>query len=255
MSTRKETQIQSVLGIPITLLSPSEALSEILGNSCSDVPRDVHFVNSYTVHLCQNDSAYINTINSSWMNLMDGKPISWVARQLLRISEAEQVRGPEMFRAALMETNQPDASHYFIGGTTEVRDRLLQFIAKDNPGLNVAGFDCPPFRDLSLEELLERDASVRKSGATIVWLGLGTPKQDFEAQRLASTTGTTVIAVGAAFDFLSGTKKEAPNWMRSMGLEWAFRLITEPRRLWRRYVFGNLSFVWVTIRHLFWSRK
>jgi len=86
------------------------------------------------------------------------------------------------------------------------------------------------------------------SGAQVVWVGLGTPKQDFEAQRICDSLQVTAAAVGAAFDFVAGTKPEAPDWMRRLSLEWAFRLMSEPRRLWRRYLFGNSRFIMLVAR-------
>jgi N-acetylglucosaminyldiphosphoundecaprenol N-acetyl-beta-D-mannosaminyltransferase len=95
----------------------------------------------------------------------------------------------------------------------------------------------------TVAELHERDERIRASGATIVWVGLGTPKQDYEAQRIATSLPVVAVAIGAAFDFLAGTKAQAPLWVQRSGLEWAFRLASEPRRLGRRYVWGNSVFV------------
>jgi N-acetylglucosaminyldiphosphoundecaprenol N-acetyl-beta-D-mannosaminyltransferase len=112
----------------------------------------------------------------------------------------------------------------------------------------VAGFDSPPFRPPSAPELADRDERIIASGATLVWVGLGTPKQDQEVRRLADSVPVTALAVGAAFDFLAGTKAQAPLWVQRSGLEWAFRLATEPRRLARRYLWGNPRFVVATVR-------
>ncbi len=105
----------------------------------------------------------------------------------------------------------------------------------------------PPFRPLTEGERAEQDAKIKASGAQVV-CGLGTPKQDLEAQRTCDVVGVTTAAVGAAFDFVAGTKPEAPHWMRRLTLEWTFRLLSEPRRLWRRYLFGNTRFVVMVIR-------
>jgi N-acetylglucosaminyldiphosphoundecaprenol N-acetyl-beta-D-mannosaminyltransferase len=94
----------------------------------------------------------------------------------------------------------------------------------------------------------EQDDAIRASGADIVWVGLGTPKQDIEAERIATATNTTTVAIGAAFDFAAGTLREAPSWLSRAGLEWLFRLAMEPRRLWRRYLIGNLVFIYAVFR-------
>ena len=110
------------------------------------------------------------------------------------------------------------------------------------------GVESPPFHDPSPASLAERDARIRASGATLVWVGLGTPKQDHEVARLARDVGVTALAVGAAFDFLAGTVRQAPVWMQRSGTEWAFRLASDPRRLAHRYLWGNPRFVGAVVR-------
>ena len=105
------------------------------------------------------------------------------------------------------------------------------------------GMESPPFRDLSKVELLEQDERIRRSRATMVWDGLGTPHQDFEVQRLAAHLPVAALAVGAAFEFIAGTKPQAPLWMQRSGVEWVFRLASEPKRLARRYLWGNSVFL------------
>jgi N-acetylglucosaminyldiphosphoundecaprenol N-acetyl-beta-D-mannosaminyltransferase len=113
----------------------------------------------------------------------------------------------------------------------------------------VAGAYAPPFGERSVAEVTLQDAAIKESGADIVWVALGTPKQDTEALRVLESTGITTVAVGAAFDFTAGTARVAPDWMRRANLEWLYRLGSEPRRLWRRYLFGNLKFLWLAVRH------
>ena len=105
----------------------------------------------------------------------------------------------------------------------------------------------PPFRQLTTGELKDQDSIIRGDAPDIVWVGLGTPKQDYEAQRLASESGFVAIAVGAAFDFSAGTKREAPVWMRNLAIEWVYRFMSEPQRLWRRYIIGNAVFLFAVL--------
>jgi N-acetylglucosaminyldiphosphoundecaprenol N-acetyl-beta-D-mannosaminyltransferase len=111
------------------------------------------------------------------------------------------------------------------------------------PKAAIVGAVSPPFRALTEEETAEQTARIVDSKAQVVWVGLGTPKQDWESARLAVDIPAVFIAVGAAFDFVAGEKKQAPMWMQRNGLEWLFRLAVEPRRLWRRYLFGNARFL------------
>jgi N-acetylglucosaminyldiphosphoundecaprenol N-acetyl-beta-D-mannosaminyltransferase len=103
------------------------------------------------------------------------------------------------------------------------------------------------------EEVSAQDSLILESKADIVWVGLGTPRQDFECARITKELGLTTVAVGAAFDFFSGLKKESPKWMTKLGLEWIFRFASEPKRLWRRYLVGNFVFLWAVL--LGWSKS
>jgi N-acetylglucosaminyldiphosphoundecaprenol N-acetyl-beta-D-mannosaminyltransferase len=136
--------------------------------------------------------------------------------------------------------------HYLYGSTPEVLERLVSQLNELAPGVEIIGAEPPPFRLLTEREKAELIARIRRLGPDIVWVGLGTPRQDLFIDQFRDQLGTTLVAVGAAFDFLAGAKRQAPNWMQNSGLEWAFRLATEPRRLWRRYLLGNTRFLCAT---------
>jgi N-acetylglucosaminyldiphosphoundecaprenol N-acetyl-beta-D-mannosaminyltransferase len=114
------------------------------------------------------------------------------------------------------------------------------------PGVEIIGAESPPFRLLTEREEAEMTDRIRRLRPDIVWVGLGTPRQDLFIDQFRDRLGATLVAVGAAFDFLAGAKRQAPSWMQNSGLEWAFRLATEPRRLWRRYLVGNTRFLRAT---------
>jgi len=117
------------------------------------------------------------------------------------------------------------------------------------PDAAIVGVESPKFGDLSDIDLDDAAGRFESAGAQIVWVGLGTPRQDIVAARLAERSNLTFVAIGAAFDFLAGTKRQAPRFMREHGLEWLFRLLAEPRRLWKRYLVGNSRFVYENLRH------
>ena len=138
--------------------------------------------------------------------------------------------------------------HYLLGGSPDTLEALRVHLAATYRQARVVGAESPPFEAPSEVDLRERDERIAASGAAMVWVGLGTPKQDWEVRRLADRLPVVAIAVGAAFDFLAGTKPQAPEWMQRSGLEWAFRLASEPRRLGRRYVWGNSVFMEEAVR-------
>jgi N-acetylglucosaminyldiphosphoundecaprenol N-acetyl-beta-D-mannosaminyltransferase len=181
--------------------------------------------------------------------------LQWVSALADHSPKLQQVRGPAFFEQAIDAGRAAGLRHYLLGSTVEVLEKLTQNLHDRYPGAEIVGAESPPFRPLSEAECREQDARILASGANIVWVGLGTPKQDFEARRLAQSIPVVALAIGAAFDFSAGTLNEAPKWMRAVGLEWAFRLIKEPRRLWRRYLIGNVRFIRVVAADALAQRK
>lgn len=245
-----ESESQFVGPIPIRVSSPIEAAHELCATATDDVRRPVHIhlVNAYTVALADADPLYAELLTEGGINFPDGKPIAVVSALKRQRPRLRQVRGPQLFLDVFDIGREYGVKHYLLGSSPEVLAKLEQSLVKMFPGCDIVGSYSPPFRPLTPSEVESQDAQIVTSSPDIVWVGLGTPKQDIEASRLAQTTGLTAIAVGAAFDFAAGTTKEAPLWMRTIGLEWLFRLGTEPRRLWKRYVFGNLAFLRIVLR-------
>ena len=151
--------------------------------------------------------------------------------------------------SCLREGRSVGLRHYLYGSTPEVLRDLHATISQQWPGCLVVGAESPAFGDLTDTDRASADVRFRVTEADVVWVGLGTPKQDFVVDRLAQSGAATFVAIGAGFDFLAGTKRRAPSWMQRAGLEWVFRLYSEPRRLWRRYLIGNLQFLVAVARH------
>jgi N-acetylglucosaminyldiphosphoundecaprenol N-acetyl-beta-D-mannosaminyltransferase len=138
--------------------------------------------------------------------------------------------------------------HFFYGGKDGVPERLVRRLQKMYPGLAVAGTYSPSFKTVGAPESQEVIDRINDAKPDIVWVGLGTPKQEhWMAQHVDRLTASVLLGVGAAFDFHAGLKRQAPRWMQQSGLEWLFRLATEPRRLWRRYLVNNPLFVWLAL--------
>jgi N-acetylglucosaminyldiphosphoundecaprenol N-acetyl-beta-D-mannosaminyltransferase len=133
--------------------------------------------------------------------------------------------------------------HYLLGNTDEVLADLRAELERRYPGVTIVGSHKSYFRPLTPEELAAQDADIRAAEPDIVWVGLGTPLQDAETRRIARELGKVAIGVGVVFDFVAGRKPVAPRIMTTLGIEWLFRLLSEPRRLWRRYLIGNAVFL------------
>lgn len=235
-------------GLPISVIHPEQAVSRL----CKEAKREnksegiaVHLINAYSIALADRDQHYADVLQGSSANLPDGKPLTWVGR--LRKSQISQVRGPSLFAQVMDAGRAAEVRHFLLGATEDTLETLKQALTTRYPGVDIVGQYSPPFRPLTADEVREQDRMVAKSAAQIVWVGLGTPKQDFEVNRISRSMPVVAVGVGAAFDFVAGTKAEAPRWMTKAGLEWLFRFLCEPRRLWRRYLFGNAQFLWAVL--------
>jgi N-acetylglucosaminyldiphosphoundecaprenol N-acetyl-beta-D-mannosaminyltransferase len=180
----------------------------------------------------------------------DGMPVVWALR-LLGEHSVGRVYGPDLMLALSELSAQLRYPNYYVGGSPGVAEDLATALQKRFPGLVVAGTFSPPFRELTASEEDAMIADINQSGARLVWFGLGSPKQDLWMARCRGRLPNKVLlGVGAAFDFLSGRRIQAPKWMQGSGLEWAFRLAREPRRLWRRYVLYNPRFIYRLARQV-----
>ena len=214
--------------------------------------RSIHFCNAYTVALAGRDPDYGSVLNRADLVCADGTPVVWAQRWLHDNSAAEYARvyGPDLMEAIFdmcEETKSPAARHYLLGATPATLEALRRRIEEHWPSTQIVGWDSPAFREPTAEELEARDDRIASSVATVVWVGLGTPKQDFEVARIAARLPVVALGVGAAFDFLAGTKRQAPRWMQRSGTEWLYRLATEPRRLAHRYFWGNSRYVGIVL--------
>lgn len=187
---------------------------------------------------------------NAWLVVADGRPLFWFGR-LRGYRTVRQVPGIESIEA-VCRAGLPDGwAHYFLGGAPGVAELLADTMADRVPGLRVAGCETPPFRALSGDEIEAMRARIRASGAQVLWIGLGAPKQElFMAEHAVHLPGTIAMGVGAAFDVNTGRVRRAPRAFRVLGLEWAFRLALEPRRLWSRYSVVVPRFVEIAVATL-----
>jgi len=211
----------------------------LLGHDCLVV----HLCNAYNVLLAAKDERYRAVMNAGGLNLPDGAA-AVLAGRLLGAPMRGRVAGADLLAAVCEWGVDRSVRHFFYGGTPASLEAVLANLGSAYPGIKIAGAYAPPFRPLTDAEADEVCRTINDAGAQIVWVGLGTPKQDewMEAFR-HRLDANVLVGVGAVFDFLSGARTRAPRWMQRAGLEWLHRLGSDPGRLWRRYLVGNPEFV------------
>jgi len=186
--------------------------------------------------------------NRSGMTTPDGMPMVWAGRWAGARPMA-RVYGPDLMRATFGRAVQAGWSSYFVGGRPEVAEALVARLECDFPGLVIAGMSSPPFRPLTEAEDAQLTARINEARPDLVWVGLGTPKQEvWMSTHRHRLDAPVLLGVGAAFDLLAGTLPQAPVWMQRGGLEWSYRLVKEPRRLWRRYLLNIPRFAAALVR-------
>jgi N-acetylglucosaminyldiphosphoundecaprenol N-acetyl-beta-D-mannosaminyltransferase len=182
-------------------------------------------------------------------------PMVWISH-LFGYKKVTRVYGPDLMRAVCLTSQQKQYSHFLYGSTPETLEKLKKQLLAVYPDLIIRGSFSPPFRALTQDEDQQIIQMINQSGSDIIWVGLSTPKQElWMANHAHAFKHGILIGVGAAFDFVAGTKKQAPVWMQRSGLEWVFRLYSEPGRLWRRYLVNNPLFAFLFFLQLVGLKK
>jgi N-acetylglucosaminyldiphosphoundecaprenol N-acetyl-beta-D-mannosaminyltransferase len=232
-----------ILGIRLTGQTYSGAIERLLEAAVHGRRLRAHFCTVHSLVEAQSNDGLRSAFASADMVAMDGMPLVWVARHR-GVVAAERVCGPDVLLTLCDRGRESGLRHYFLGGAEGVPELLAERLTERFPGLLVAGTCSPPFRPLSPEEDGAIVAAINSSYPHVLWVGLGSPKQElWAADHAGGLLAPLVLPVGAAFDFHSGTVRRAPVWMQRSGLEWLFRLAMEPRRLAGRYVGTNLRFL------------
>lgn len=233
----------NILGVGISAINLPGAVEIIEGWIARSEQHYVCVTSVHGVMECQRDEALRRIFNRSGLTTPDGMPLVWLGRRA-GFREMDRVYGPDLMLALCQRSVETGYRHFFYGAAPGVPERLADRLRERTPGLEVAGIRSPPFRPLTNAESAETVAFINRSQPDIVWVGLSTPKQErWMASHIGELEASAVIGVGAAFDFLSGRVRQAPRWIQRSGLEWLFRTMQEPRRLWRRYLINNPLFV------------
>ena len=235
-----------VCGVPIAAITREGAAATIVAAALAGASYAVHLCNAYTLSLAGVDPSLTQALLEADLNLPDGTPVAWLGR---RFGTEGPVRGPSLVGDVARVGLESGVRHYFYGGAPGVAELVATRLRAHAPGLAVVGVETPPYRDLNELELDLLASRIEESGATLVWVGIGTPRQDYLVPRLAMRVAAVVVPIGAAFDFWSGRVPEAPAILHGSGAEWAYRFSREPRRLWRRYLVGNPRFLLSVAKH------
>ncbi|MCC6415122.1 MAG: WecB/TagA/CpsF family glycosyltransferase [Opitutaceae bacterium] len=240
----------NVQGVGISALSLAEASARIIAVRGQKNVGYICVTGVHGVSAAQTDHDLRAILNRAWLNTPDGMPLVWLGRWHGQRG-ITRVYGPDLLLRVCDEGRASGLRHYFYGGAPEVADQLADSLCRRFPGLCVTGTFTPPFRPLTAEESATLQTDVTQKNPDIIWVGLGTPKQEhFMARHFNHLKCGLMIGVGAAFDFHSGRLRQAPRWMQRSGLEWLFRLGQEPRRLAYRYLVYNPLFVLRTVAQL-----
>ena len=233
----------NVLGVGISALNLQSALAEVAEAVRNRRKGYICVTGVHGVMEAQSNEAFRKILNNAFLCTPDGMPMVWVGKMNGQ-REMSRVYGPDLMLDICQWSETNPCRHFFFGGAPGVADSLAEKLKTRFPKMQIAGSYTPPFRPLNPEEENDLREKIRAAQVDIVWVGLSTPKQEkFMAEYLPKLDTTLMVGVGAAFDFLSGRVKQAPRWMQRSGLEWFYRLCSEPRRLAGRYFKNNPVFV------------
>ena len=241
-------------GISVSATTYDELLDRVLQAATCNVPAIVDHMPVHGLVEAVRDTSLRHVLNAFSVLAPDGQPVRWALNVFHDLALPDRVYGPEFMKRLCGRAAQDGHGVFLYGGSARAVVKLKARLKAMFPGLSIAGCESPPYRELTPEEDREAIDRINGSGARIVFLGLGCPRQEIFAHQHRDSIKGVQVCVGAAFDFLSGEKRMAPRWMQDRGLEWLFRLSTEPRRLHKRYLRTNSIFMLLVVREL-WRRK
>lgn len=241
----EELQHCEILKTNINVTNMSDTIKYIGGHLDDLRGKYICVSNVHTTVMSYENEEYRKIQNSAAMALPDGAPLSSYSRRK-GYKQAQRVTGPDLMLELFAISKEKGYRHYFYGATEETLQSMKEVLERDYPGIQIAGMYAPPFRALTSQEDAQIVAKINESRPDFIWIGLGAPKQEeWMYQHMGQLQGV-LIGVGAGFDYLAGYIKRAPRWMQRMSLEWLYRLLQDPKRLWRRYFTSNVKFICLT---------
>ena len=238
-----------ILGVHFNVSDVASAAAFVTGHINALRGEYITFCNVHTTVMASDDSRYKDVQNGAVFTFADGAPIAKVER-LRGFSAAKRVAGPDFMDQVMRDTMTGEISHYFYGSTPETLKKLEENLVRKYPGIVIKGTFSPPFRPLEAITKEEDEEDIRRineSGADMIWIGLGAPKQENWMAMHRGKLNGVMVGVGAGFDFYAGTIKRAPKWIQKIGMEWLYRLFQDPKRLLKRYLVTNIKFLWYVL--------
>ena len=240
-----ELQHCEILKTNINVTNMSDTIKYIDGHLDDLRGKYICVSNVHTTVMSYENEEYRKIQNGAAMALPDGAPLSSYSRRK-GYKQAQRVTGPDLMLELFAISKEKGYRHYFYGATEETLQSMKEVLERDYPGIQIAGMYAPPFRALTPQEDAQIVAKINEARPDFIWIGLGAPKQEeWMYQHMGQLQGV-LIGVGAGFDYLAGYIKRAPRWMQRMSLEWLYRLLQDPKRLWRRYFTSNVKFICLT---------
>ena len=229
----------TICDVRFDVLNYNDTLKNILKQASQKESQQICIINTHSAVLAQRDKEFKKILDNSSINTMDGMPIVWLARAR-GFKKAQRISGPDLFLQICKASAGFGYRHFLYGSSSETVEKLKAALIKKFPKLQIVGAYSPPFRNLHPAEEASIINNINSRKPHFLWVGLGAPRQEkFIYNHLDDIKVPVQIGVGAAFDFIAGNIRRAPAWIQQFGFEWAFRLIMEPRRLWKRYLLSD----------------
>lgn len=236
-----------ILGVNVAVTNMEKTVQDISDHLESWRGNYICVSNVHTTVMAHDSEAYRKVQNGAVMALPDGGPLSSYSRSN-GSKDAKRVTGPDLMKEILVRSGEHGWKHYFYGSTQETLDKLKAVLERSYPGAEVVGMISPPFRELTPDEDNAFIDQINEAAPDFIWVGLGAPKQEVWMAAHKGRVKGLMIGVGAAFDYEAGNIKRAPKWMQKLSLEWLYRLMQDPKRLFKRYIVTNAKYLWLTRR-------
>ena len=235
-----------IIGVPISVVNMKSCINFIFENWDAVHGNYICASNVHTTVLAHDEKDYYLVQANSLLSIPDGKPLSVLGKKIF--PEMDRVTGPDFMREILNISKNKEIRHFFYGTTQDNLNALLIKIKDEYPWVNIVGSEPSVFRPMSEKEEQELADRINTSNPDFVWVALGAPRQEEFCYRNEGKIKGLMVGVGGAFNIISGAIPEAPKWMQKIGMEWFYRLLKEPKRLFKRYFYTNSRFVWLNIK-------